>query len=223
MWYRSIWKFFFIKISSDLASFWMKTAQTACCDLANILANNRYAKQKEMNQNCYLWYLLPETEVNVTVACRNNGPDLQQEVETLRREVAALRLQQHLVGVPATFSLNLRVLCMVKQATRLWFETLWNNRDKVVFSYDRSERIPRQHALNQQILSNDNGGQCWRRHGVGRKMYFHRSTKGSLFGDLISFILSRNKKSHRILFPKLSVVFCQFCCAWLNFTEVWPL
>ncbi len=52
--------------------------------------------------------VIPEMEVNVGVACRNNGgPDLQQEVETLRREVAALRLQHHLVGVPATFSLKI--------------------------------------------------------------------------------------------------------------------
>ncbi len=54
--------------------------------------------------------MIPETEVNVGVVCRNNGPDLQQEVETLRREVAALRLQHHLVGVLATFSLNICAL-----------------------------------------------------------------------------------------------------------------
>ncbi len=61
---------------------------------------------KKMNQNCYWW--IPETEVNVgIIACRNNGPDLQQEVETLRREVAALRLHHHLVGIKATFFLNI--------------------------------------------------------------------------------------------------------------------
>jgi hypothetical protein len=52
--------------------------------------------------------MIPETEVNFSVACRNNGPDLQQEVETLRREVAALRLQHHLVRRSmATFSLKI--------------------------------------------------------------------------------------------------------------------
>ncbi len=74
-----------------------------------MLVLGEHGKQEEVNQNCFWW--IPETEVNVSVVCRNNGgPDLQQEVETLRREVAALRLQHHLVGVLATFSLNICAL-----------------------------------------------------------------------------------------------------------------
>jgi len=70
----------------------MKTAQTANASKRSVLIT-------EGNESKLL-LMIPETEVNVGVACRNNGPDLQQEVETLRREVAALRLQHHLVGVP---------------------------------------------------------------------------------------------------------------------------